>query len=275
MKTESPLSETRPSRTGIPVLDLERLAVRLGKRDVLRDVSLQLHAGEFLGIIGSNGAGKTTLLRLALGLLRPSAGRIDVFGHPPRRGDPGIGYVPQHLTIDPDVPMRARDFVRLGLDGNRWGMGLPDPAREIKIREALEAVGAQGYADAPVGRLSGGEQQRLFLAQALVGEPCLLLLDEPLANLDLRSRRDVVALVRRVSEERNIAVMFVAHDINPLLDSLDRVLYLANGQAVSGTVDEVIRTEVLCGLYGFPVEVVRAAGHVLVVGASEGDECHA
>lgn len=263
------------SGPGAPVLTLDHVGVRLGHHVVLQDVSLSLRPGEFLGVIGSNGAGKTTLLRLALGLLRPSHGRMDVFGHPPHRGDRQIGYVPQHLTLASDLPLRADDFVRLGLDGSRWGFGLPDRERDALVRQALAAVGAEEYRDAPVGRLSGGEQQRLFLAQALVGEPCLLLLDEPLANLDLRSRRDVVSLVRRVSQERNIAVVFVAHDINPLLGALDRVLYLAGGRSVTGTVDEVIRTDVLCKLYGFPVEVVRAAGHVIVVGAGEGDDCHA
>jgi zinc/manganese transport system ATP-binding protein len=260
---------------GDPILRLDSIGVRLGGRDVLTDVSLDLRPGEFLGIIGSNGAGKTTLLRLILGLLRPSHGTIRMFGHPPRRGDRSIGYVPQHQNLDPDLPIRARDFVRLGLNGDRWGMGLPNADVESHVDEALTSVGALSFAEAPVGRLSGGEQQRLFLAQALVGDPCLLLLDEPLANLDLRSRRDVVALVRRVSEERNIAVAFVAHDINPLLDSLDRVLYLANGRSVTGSVDDVITTEVLTRLYGFPVEVVRAAAHVLVVGAGENDDCHA
>lgn len=258
-----------------PVLDLDRVGVRLGRHTVLSDVTFSLRAGEFLGVIGSNGSGKTTLLRLALGLIKPTSGSVRLFGHSPHRGDRAIGYVPQHTTLEPDLPLRARDFVRLGLDGDRWGMGWRDPAREERIDEALAAVGARHYADASVGRLSGGEQQRLFLAQALAGNPSLLLLDEPLANLDLRSRRDVVTLVRTISQERNIAVIFVAHDINPLLGQLDRVLYLAEGRSVIGSVDTVIQTETLTRLYGFPVEVVRVGGHVLVTGAGECDECHA
>lgn len=264
-----------PASTAPPVLHAEHLGVRLGRRDVLIDVDLDLRPGELLAVIGSNGAGKTTLLRLILGLLRPSRGSIEVFGRAPRRGNRAIGYVPQHTSLPRELPLRARDFVRLGLDGDRWG---PIPLGSdswAEVDEAMAAVGAASYATAPVGRLSGGEQQRLYLAQALVGRPRLLLLDEPLANLDLRSRRDVVQLVRRISREREIGVVFVAHDINPLLGCADRVLYLAGGHAVTGTVDEVIRSEVLGRLYGFPVQVVRAGGHVVVVGAGEGDDCHA
>lgn len=256
-----------------PVVELEHVGVRLGKRTVLRDVTFSLAPGEFMGVIGSNGAGKTTLLRVLLGLVRPDHGRAEVFGHTPRRGDGAIGYVPQHQNFHEDLPLRARDFVRLGIDGTRWGVPFGDDGYERRIDDALRAVRAESYADSPVGRLSGGEQQRLALAQALVGNPRLLLLDEPLANLDMRSRRDVVSLVREVSTERQIAVLFVAHDVNPLLQSLDRVLYLANGNAVCGTVDEVIRGEVMTRLYGFPVDVVRADGHVLVVGAADDNDC--
>jgi zinc/manganese transport system ATP-binding protein len=258
-----------------PIATLEHACVRLGQREVLHDVSATLCPGEFLGVIGSNGAGKTTLLRLLLGLVPVYGGTVRILGDPPHRGSRAIGYVPQQGGLDPDLPLRARDFVGLGLDGDRWGMGRPDRARDRRIDEALDAVGASSYATAPVGRLSGGEQQRLYLAQALVGEPRLLLLDEPLANLDLRSRRDVVNLVRGVSRDRDIGVVLVAHDINPLLGAVDRVLYLANGLGITGTVDEVIRGDVLSRLYGFPVDVIRAAGHVLVVGAGESDDCHA
>jgi zinc/manganese transport system ATP-binding protein len=264
-----------PAQVSPPILRAEDLGARLGRRDVLTDVDLILAPGELLAVIGSNGAGKTTLLRLILGLLRPSRGSIEIFGRSPRRGNRAIGYVPQHTSLPRDLPLRARDFVRLGLDGDRWGPKPLEAAAWMQIDEAMAAVGATSYAAAPVGRLSGGEQQRLFLAQALVGRPRLLLLDEPLANLDLRSRQDVVQLVRRISRELGIAVVFVAHDINPLLRCTDRVLYLAGGHSVTGTVDEVIRGDVLSRLYGFPVEVVRAGGHVVVVGAPEGDDCHA
>lgn len=265
---------SRLGHAAAPVVNLEHTGVRLGNRTILNEVTFTLAPGDFMGVIGSNGAGKTTLLKVLLGLIAPSHGSVCVFGHAPRRGDRAIGYVPQHQSLDPDLPLRARDFVRLGLDGDRWGFSLRHDGSDALVEETLAAVGADSYADAPVGRLSGGEQQRLSLAQALIGNPRLLLLDEPLANLDLRSRRDIVALVRQVSRDRDIAVLFVAHDVNPLLDSLDHVLYLAGGQSVCGTVDEVIQSEVMSRLYGFPVTVVRAEGHILVVGAHEHD-CHA
>jgi zinc/manganese transport system ATP-binding protein len=172
------------------------------------------------------------------------------------------------------MPLRARDMVALGIDGTRYGPLIPSRSNALRVERALQEVGALSYADAPVARLSGGEQQRLLLAQALVGEPALLLLDEPLSNLDLRSRRDVVELVCQVCHQRGIAVLFVAHDVNPLLQAMDRVLYLAEGRSVIGTVDEVVQTDVLSRLFGFPVHVVRAEGHVLVASMDEGGDCH-
>ncbi|MGH2448765.1 MAG: metal ABC transporter ATP-binding protein [Chloroflexota bacterium] len=258
-----------------PVLSVRDVTIRLSGRDVLCGVNFTMRPGEFVGVLGPNGAGKTTLLRAILGLLQPSQGSISIFGHPSQRGNPEIGYVPQHQTLDTDLPMRARDFVRLGLDGDQWGVGFSRAGQKTKVNEALESVGAASYADAPVGRLSGGQQQRLLLAQAIVGNPSMLLLDEPLANLDIRSRWEVVDLVTCLSRDRNIAVLFVAHDVNPLLDAVDDVIYLAHGHAVCGPVDQVIRSDVLTELYGFPVVVIRAEGHVLVTGAGTANDCHA
>jgi zinc/manganese transport system ATP-binding protein len=245
------------------------VALRLAGRPVLREVSLEVRAGEFVGIIGANGAGKTTLLRLILGLLRPDSGTVRVLGRPLRRGNPAVGYVPQKHQLDPETPLRGRDLVALGIDGQRWGIPLPSRARRARIDEALHAVDALSYADAPVGRLSGGEQQRLLIAQALLSDPRILLLDEPLSHLDLRAANEVVRLVARIGRERDVAVLLVAHDINPLLGAMDRVLYLAEGRAAVGTVDEVVRGEVLSALYGYPVDVLTVRGRILVVGGSE------
>ncbi len=253
------------SPPGPPVLMLDHVAISLGGRPVLRDVTADLRAGEFVGLIGANGAGKTTLLRVVLGLLRAGGGRVAVLGRPVRHGNRAVGYVPQKAQLDPDTPLRGRDLVGLGLDGERWGFPLPCRRRKERIDEALRQVDALSYADAPVGRLSGGEQQRLLIAQALLTDPRILLLDEPLSNLDLRSAGEVVQLVARISRERGVAVLLVAHDINPLLGSLDRVLYLAAGRSAIGTVDEVVRGDVLSRLYGYPVEVLRAQGRVIVV----------
>jgi zinc/manganese transport system ATP-binding protein len=256
------------------VAQADDLTVVLRGRPILRDVSFAIRAGEFVAVIGPNGAGKSTLLRVLLGLIRPASGSVRVLGRPAERGNPRIGYVPQHQTFYESTPLRARDMVALGVDGTRYGPPVPGRDRSDKVQRALADVRATPYADMPVARLSGGEQQRLMLAQALVGDPELLLLDEPLANLDIRSRREVVDLVRDVSRARGIAVLFVAHDVNPLLGCMDRVLYIAEGRALIGPQDEIVRGDVLSELFGFPVHVIRADGHVLV-STLDGDDCHA
>jgi zinc/manganese transport system ATP-binding protein len=271
IQSRSESGAERSKRESESVVELDHVIVRLGGRTILRDLTVRVVPGEFVGVIGPNGAGKTTTLRVILGLQRPSAGVVRVFGQPPRRGNPRIGYVPQYQVINRDTPLRAWDLVAFGVDGDRLGLPLLSTDRRARVERALAEVGASAYADAPVGHLSGGEQQRLLLAQALVGEPELLLLDEPLANLDLRSRRDIVMLVCKVCHARGIAVLFVAHDLNPLLHVMDQVLYLANGRSVMGTPGEVIRPEVLSQLFGFPVDVVHAEGHVLVTAGGVND----
>ena len=251
-----------------PVLSLTEVGLRLGGREVLREVSMDVQPGEFVGIIGANGAGKTSLLRVVLGLLVPSCGTVRVLGRPPGRANRAIGYAPQRRHIDPDTPVRGRDLVALGLDGDRWGVPLRRHEAQERIEDALAAVGATPYADAPVGRLSGGEQQRLLLAQALLGNPVVLLLDEPLASLDPRNQAAVVDLVAHLGHAHNMAVLFVSHDVNPLLHVMDRVLYLANGRAAIGPVDEVVTTAVLSRLYGFPVQVLRVGNGLIVAAAS-------
>jgi len=252
----------------VPVLAVEQLSVSLAGRPVLREISFTIEPGEFTGLIGSNGAGKTTLLRAILGLrsrASTSSGQVLLDGRPRARRNPLIGYVPQRVTLDPDVPLRARDLVALGLDGHRPGFALPSRRRHAQVQEMLEAVGGGAFADARVGELSGGEQQRVLLAHALLGRPRLLLLDEPLAGLDLRSVGEVVALIARVAAEHRLAVLISAHEINPLMPVMDRILYLAGGRAVHGTVEEVVRGDVLTGLYGHPVDVLHVHGRVLVV----------
>jgi zinc/manganese transport system ATP-binding protein len=239
----------------MPLLTLEGIGVRLGGRQVLSDVSFSLEAGDFTGIIGPNGAGKTTLLRVILGLTDPSGGRVLVDGAPlHNKNKAAIGYVPQKLVIDPDMPLRARDVVSLGLDGHRLGFGFPSRQRRELVEAALADVGAAGYADARVGELSGGEQQRVLIAHALISRPKLLLLDEPLANLDLRSEQEIVTVLGKL-----------AHDMNPLLNVMDRIVYVANGHAAAGPTDDVVTSEGLSELYGHQVDVVRVHGRVLVV----------
>jgi len=255
----------------MPLLTLDGIGVRLGGRQVLSDVTFSLEKGDFTGIIGPNGAGKTTLLRVILGMTEASGGRVLVDGEPLNRkalhnkDRAAIGYVPQKLVIDPDMPLRARDVVSLGLDGHRLGFGFPSRQRRELVDAALADVGADGYADARVGELSGGEQQRVLIAHALISRPKLLLLDEPLANLDLRSEQEIVTVLGKLAREHEISVLLSAHDMNPLLAVMDRIVYVANGQAASGPTDEVVTSEGLSKLYGHHVDVVRVHGRVLVV----------
>jgi zinc/manganese transport system ATP-binding protein len=258
------------SSAGAEILSVQGIDVRLGGREILRDVSFAIQPGELTGLIGSNGAGKTTLFRVILGLQHPSAGQVLLDGSPRSRRKALIGYVPQKFLLDPDMPLRARDLVGLGLDAHKWGIPLPSRARRALINEILAAVGAEHFADTRVGHLSGGEQQRVLIAHALIARPKLLLLDEPLANLDLRAGQEVVALLARLAKELDIAVLISAHEMNPLLPVMDRIVYIAAGRAASGTTAEVVRADVLSALYGSHVDVLNVHGRVLVVaGAAE------
>jgi zinc/manganese transport system ATP-binding protein len=249
---------------------VDGVSVRLGSRTVLDDVSFSVQAGEFTGLIGSNGAGKTTLFRVILGLQPPVSGRVRIGGH--RRSGTDIGYVPQKFLLDPDMPVRGRDLIALGLDGHRLGLPFPSRARRARVEEMIDAVDARSFADARVGQLSGGEQQRILIAHALISRPRLLLLDEPLANLDLRAAQEVVRLLSRIATEQHIAVLISAHEMNPLLPVMDRIVYLAAGRAASGPVEEVVRSEVLSELYGHHVDVLRVHGRVIVVAGTGHDE---
>lgn len=254
-----------PTALAEEVLRVEHLTVTLGGRKVLDGVDFTVGAGQLTGLIGANGAGKTTLLRTVLGLQRPTGGSVRLEGRPLSRRNRPVGYVPQKIQLDPDVPLRARDLVALGLDGHRLGMPLPSARRREAVSEMLAAVDAERFADSRVGRLSGGEQQRVLIAAALVGRPRLLLLDEPLANLDLHSSQEIVTLLGQVAQDQAMGILLSAHEINALLPVMDRVVYLAAGRAAAGTSEEVIRSEVLSALYGHHVDVISVHGRVLVV----------
>lgn len=265
------------------VLSTENIWVKFDDRYVLKDVNFKINEGEFVGLIGSNGAGKSTLLKVILGLLSPDKGSVNMFGQKSKKGNRLIGYVPQKVFLDRNMPLRGRDLVSLGLDGHKFGIPFPNKEKKRRVEEILKAVDAEKFADSPVGKLSGGEQQRLFIAQALLTDPKILLLDEPLSNLDIKSAYEVVKLVSRIARERKVAVILVAHDMNPLLGVMDKVLYLAQGNAVMGKTEDVFKDEVLTKLYGYPVQVLHVNGRIMVVGGqnsmTEGfpleDHCHA
>jgi len=261
----------------------QQAAVQLGHRTIWSDVNLSVEHGEFVAVLGPNGVGKSTLVKAALGLLALSSGLAEVLGQPPGRAGQHIGYLPQRRSFDKGLRVRGIDVVRLGADGDRWGTPLPGITRfsrsrrqeRVRVDEVIELVGATDYAHRPIGEVSGGEQQRLLIAQALVRRPQLLLLDEPLDSLDLPNQAAVAALIEQVCSAEDVTVLIVAHDVNPILSYLDRVVYIARGGAVSGPVDEVITSETLTALYDTPIEVLHTSdGRLVVVGQPEAPAHH-
>ncbi|HEX8094725.1 metal ABC transporter ATP-binding protein [Jatrophihabitans sp.] len=264
------------------VLALSGVSAMVGGRVIFSDVSLRVRAGEFVAVLGPNGVGKSTLLKTVLGLLPISAGRIEVFGGPSGRHNSRIGYLPQRRAFDPATRIRGVDLVRMGWDGDRWGVALPGrltgragrEARE-RVREVIALVGGQAYAHRPIGQLSGGEQQRLLIAQALIRRPELLVLDEPLDSLDVTNQASVSALIQSVCRSHGVAVLLVAHDVNPILPYLDQVIYLAHGGAVMGRPEQVITADTLSMLYGTTVDVLRdRSGRLVVVGQPDSHAEH-
>jgi zinc/manganese transport system ATP-binding protein len=283
MSTEvgSPTEAVQQAHLGNAAVELQRAAVRRGGETVWHDVSLAIGEGQFVALLGPNGAGKSTLLHVLLGQLPLSAGTARVFGSEPGVANGDIGYLPQRRSFDSSIRIRGLDLVRLGLDGDRWGLPLPflnrerEQRAEARVREAVGLVSAETYAERPIGELSGGEQQRLLIAQALVAQPRLLILDEPLDSLDLPNQSSVAALLHRICQEQGVGVLLVAHDINPILPYLDQVIYLATGTAVSGRPEEVVTSETLTRLYGVPIETLRTSdGRIVVVGEPDAPHVH-
>ncbi|MDB5163770.1 MAG: metal transporter ATP-binding protein [Candidatus Saccharibacteria bacterium] len=248
-----------------PLLSLHNASLRLGNRTLWKDLSLDLKPGEFLAVLGPNGAGKTSLLKVLLGLNSLKQGSIELLGQPPHKGNSQIGYIPQQKAFDRDLPVRGRDLVHFGLDGHRFGFVRHDQAAWQRVDEVIKEVGASAYANNPIGRLSGGEQQRLRIAQALLAKPELLLCDEPLLSLDLKSQQAISELIDSYRKRYNTSVIFVTHDINPILSMVDRVLYLVGGKWAVGKPDEILTTKCLSQLYGTPVDVLRVRDRIIVV----------
>lgn len=255
------MSESAPS-----VITLKRATLKYGQRTLWQDLNLEVSPGEFLAVLGANGSGKTSFLKILLGLAPLSSGLITLDGAPAKRGSRTIGYVPQQKNFSPDTALRARDLVGLGVDGHKWGFRMRGRGYHQRVDELLEMVGASSYAKIPVGMLSGGEQQRLRIAQALASNPKVLLCDEPLLSLDMHHQKAVSELVAQQAKANGTAVVFVTHEINPILEHVDRVLYLAGGRFTLGAPADVMRTEVLSKLYQTRVEVLNVDGRLVVVG---------
>jgi zinc/manganese transport system ATP-binding protein len=263
-----------PKNSTEPVLRFAQASLAFGDRTLWSDVTFEVQPGEFIAVIGGNGSGKTSLLKTILGQQELTWGSVEFCGQPVHRGNRKIGYIPQQKLADDGTPLRARDLVALGLNGHRFGFPLPSAARKREVDSLLDAVGAREFGNVSIATLSGGEQQRLRVGQALAGDPRLLLCDEPLLSLDLTHQRAVSELIDTQRRERNLGVLFVTHDVNPVLTMVDRVLYLAGGTFRIGTPDEVLQSDVLSELYGSPVDVIRAQGRVIVVGASDAGPAH-
>jgi zinc/manganese transport system ATP-binding protein len=253
----------------LSAIEVDQADLAIGGKHVLADVSLSIRDGEFVGVLGPNGSGKTTLLKAILGLIPLEAGAIRVLGGPARRGHPAVGYMPQSRSMLPSARLTGRDFLASGIRGQRWGIPVIGARDRRAIDQALELVNALELAGRPIAEMSGGERQRLLLAGTLVDMPRVLLLDEPLISLDPHQQHVVVNLVRDLSRRLGLTVLFTAHELNQLLGAIDRVLYLGNGRAALGAVDQVITPEILSGLYGAPIDVVRAGGRIFVMSGGE------
>ena len=252
------------------------VAAEVGGRELFAGLDLEIAAGQFVAVLGPNGAGKSTFLRMLLGLHPLAGGSLQVLGDRPGRRKHDIGYLPQRHSFDASVRIRGVDLVRLGIDGHRWGTPLPFVRRDqSRLSEVIARVGAAGYAERPIGEMSGGEQQRLLIARALVHQPRMLLLDEPLDSLDLPNQQGVAGLLQRISDQ-GVTVVIVAHDVNPILDYLDQVVYIVGGQALAGPPETVITSEQLSKLYGSSIEVIHTpGGRLVVVGQPEAASFHA
>ncbi len=252
------------------LITAEDLSAGYEGRAIWSGASFSFGQGEFVAVLGPNGAGKTTLFRVLLGLQHPMSGSVSIFGAPPRRGNPHIGYVPQRHTIDIETNVECLELVRLGLSGTRWGFNPVAHSDRESAWKALEASGAAELAHRRLGALSGGELQRIFLAEALVSNPEMLLLDEPLSNLDIKRETELLHLVNGVVRSRGVTAMLIAHNINPLLPHLNKVMYVANGKVATGKPSEVLTSESLTRLYGVQVEVLRDPhGNVAIIGVEE------
>lgn len=248
-----------------PLVKIKDASIEFDSRSVWHGINFDVLPGEFIAVIGSNGSGKSLLLKSIVGLQKLSSGSIELQPHT------NIGYIPQHRPSEQNQPLKVRDLVRFGLDGDKYGISLPTKQKQDLVAKALESVDAVGLSDQEVSRLSGGEFQRVRVAQAMISNPKLVLADEPLSALDLHHQMTISELIYKQSKEQGSAVLFVTHDLNPVISFVDRVLYLARGKHSIGTVDEVMRSSVLSDLYGYPIDVVRNQGRIVVLGSHDHD----
>lgn len=257
-----------------PIITARDLSVKYAKRTVWKEANFNINKGEFVALLGPNGAGKSTLFKLLLGLVEQDKGSLELFGEQPRKNSNSIGYVPQRRGIDQEANFDVFDFVKLGINGHKLGFSLNPKKDNSKTTEALKLVDGLKLKDKSIGELSGGELQRIFLAQSLVGDPKILLLDEPLSNLDIKRENELVKLIKDLAVKKNITVILIAHDLNPLVGLVDNIIYVANSKIVSGSVEEIITSDNLSKLYGSEIEVMKDSKGRLVILGDRGVEHH-
>ena len=240
-----------------------------GARSILSGISLDIPQGDFLGLVGPNGSGKTTLLRGLLGTLPALKGTIAI--GPEVR----FGYVPQREQIDARYPLTVLDVVLMGRYPRLGLFKRPGDADRQAATRALDQVGIGNLAEKRLADLSGGQKQRALIARALVGDPTVLVLDEPTNGLDLVATTQILGLVRDLHEREGLTVLMVSHALNEVANYVARIALLVEGRLKVGPVDEVLTESALSGLYGIPVEVASFEGHRIVLARHHRGNNHA
>lgn len=252
-------------------LQVDHLTVSLGSRVVLEDVSLVVEQGDFLGLIGPNGAGKTVLLKTILGLVTPDSGRVVLLGDTPEKSRLKVGYVPQLAGFDRSFPIRALDVVLMGMLAQRGAFARPNSVERDKAQHALEQVGLGFASKRQIGKLSGGELQRVLIARAIAKEPEMMLLDEPTASLDTRVGSDLYALLTELAGSKTI--ILVSHDIGVISAHVTTIACL-NRTLHCHTKSE-LTAEILSETYGCPVELLaHGVPHRVLASHQHGDCKH-
>lgn len=257
------------------VISMKNLTLGFKKKQIFNNFNAEINSGDFVGIFGPNGAGKSTLLRAILGLIKPIQGQINIFNQPAQRGNPNIGYVCQFRQFARANQLSARSYLQAVHHGFHWGLPHQSSLQTTQIEEVIHLTNLQDFIDQPYLQLSGGERQRVALAEALLNKPQILLLDEPLSGLDPGQQEKMVKLILTIQQQLNITVLFTAHDINPLLGVMNRVLYLAHGRAAIGSVEDIVNSEKLSWLYDSPIEIIRHQQHLFVIHQKLGANIHA
>lgn len=245
------------------VIECQNLDIRLGAHLILSGLNFQIKENQFIGIFGPNGSGKTTFMKALLGIIPYANGQVVVLGKTPQKARKQIGYIPQNRDMEL-FRLKGRDFIATSIHGHKLGLPFLTKKDLYHIDSVLDLVHARDLAFIPLCEMSGGQRQRLLLAQALLGNPQLIIMDEPFSNLDPKWVKIILSLIKDLQEQRKLTVLLSTHDLNPLIKVMDKVICIGNHQAILGEVDQVITSDILTGLYGFPIDVIKTDQHLFV-----------